>query len=211
MGLRGVAVVVRRILGLAKRHESQCRQSWHGSPRIPSYPSFAMPSWLPTFFFALERMGITTSETHARTIPGILCSGGFLPRRTETASQVTYTARAMKQVPTILILNRSFLSRLSSSASTDILHSSVAPEVTSMKLSIPKPTSEMLPAITPAMTATNPSRLFQPIVKYSSRLPRSTTVLRVAANSVTARAYQYWGGLRCRTALLCQSQLTCGR
>ena len=45
-----------------------------------------------------------------------------------------------------------------------------------MKLSIPKPTSEMLPAIPPAMTATKPSRLFQAIVKYSSRFPRSAIV-----------------------------------
>jgi len=64
-----------------------------------------------------------------------------------------------------------------------------------MKLSIPKLTSEMLPAIPPAMTAAKPSRLFQAIVKYSSRFPRSAIVFRVAANSVTARAYQCPGGV----------------
>src|SRR2546421_414728 len=38
------------------------------------------------------------------------------------------------------------------SASTGILHSSAVPDVTSMKLSIPNPTSEMLPATAPAIT-----------------------------------------------------------
>lgn len=150
----------------------------------------ALPNSLPTFFLAWERMGMTTSETHARTMPGKLCSAVFLARRSETPSYVTYTARAMKQAPTILILSRSFLSRLPSSASTDILHSRVAPEVTSIKLSIPNPTSEMLPAIAPAITATRPSRLFQAMVKYSSRFPRRASVLRVVTNSVTTRAYQ---------------------
>ena len=36
-------------------------------------------------------------------------------------------------------------------------HSKTDPDVTSMKLSIPKPTSEMLPASAPATTATRPS------------------------------------------------------
>jgi hypothetical protein len=35
----------------------------------------APPSAFPTFRLALERMGITTKETQARTIPGMLCSG----------------------------------------------------------------------------------------------------------------------------------------
>src|SRR2546422_7232433 len=74
----------------------------------------------------------------------------------------------MKQKPTILRLSFSFRSRLSTSASTDILQSNVAPDVTSMKLSIPKPTSEMLPASTPAATAIKPSRVFHTIVKYSA-------------------------------------------
>src|SRR6266851_7158799 len=47
-----------------------------------------------------------------------------------------------------------------------------------MKLSIPKPTREMLPAIAPAMTATNPSTAFHAIVKYSSLRPCRTTVVR---------------------------------
>ena len=81
--------------------------------------------------------------------------------------------RAMKQAPTTFRLIFSFRSRLCSSASTDILHSKVLPDVTSMKLSIPKPMSEMLPAIAPEITATNPSRVFHAMVKYSSRLPCS--------------------------------------
>jgi hypothetical protein len=60
------------------------------------------------------------------------------------------------------------------SESTDIRHSNTAPDVTSMKLSIPKPTSEMLPANAPAMTAVKPSRAFHPTVKYSSLRPRPT-------------------------------------
>jgi hypothetical protein len=39
------------------------------------------------------------------------------------------------------------------------------------RYSIPKPTSEMLPACTPATTATSPSRLFHAMVKYSKRFP----------------------------------------
>jgi hypothetical protein len=50
--------------------------------------------------------------------------------------------------------------------------------VTSIKLSIPKPTSEILPAIAPAMTATNPSKVFHPMVKYSSLCPRTTAAER---------------------------------
>src|SRR2546425_12422357 len=44
-------------------------------------------------------------------------------------------ASAMKQAPTILMLSLSLLSRRYLSASTDILQRSVAPDVTSMKLS----------------------------------------------------------------------------
>jgi len=61
---------------------------------------------------------------------------------------------------------------LARSASTDILQSKVLPEVTSMKLSTPKPRSETLPATAPEITATSPSRVFHAIVKYSSRFPR---------------------------------------
>src|SRR5882724_952688 len=46
-----------------------------------------------------------------------------------------------------------------------------APEGTSMKLSIPKPTSEMRPANQPAITATKPSATFHAIVKYASFRP----------------------------------------
>src|SRR5579863_2699687 len=96
----------------------------------------------------------------------------------------------MKQMPTILRLSFSFRSRLSTSESTDILQSSVVPEVTSMKLSIPKPTREMLPATIPAQTAISPSREFQAIVKYSSRLPRCAIAWRAIVNSFMLQAYQ---------------------
>ncbi len=72
-------------------------------------------------------------------------------------------ARARKQTPTILRLNLSFRSRLSASASTDMRQRSVAPDVTSMRLSIPKPTSETLPATTPAAIPMRPSKLFHAI------------------------------------------------
>src|SRR4029077_7776390 len=52
------------------------------------------------------------------------------------------------------------------------------PDTTSMKLSTPNPTSDILPGIAPAATAKIPSRLFQAIVKYSSRLPRSAMARR---------------------------------
>jgi len=90
----------------------------------------------------------------------------------------------MKQNPTILRLSRSFRSRFCRSASTDILQSKVAPDVTSIKLSNPKPTSEMLPATSPAVTPTRPSRLFQATVKYSSRFPRWAIARRVGTNSL---------------------------
>ena len=47
-----------------------------------------------------------------------------------------------------------------------------------MKLSTPKPTREMLPAATPAAIAIQPSRVFQPMVKYSRRLPRAALCCR---------------------------------
>jgi len=50
-----------------------------------------------------------------------------------------------------------------------------------MKLSIPKPTSEMLPATIPETSAITPSSVFRTMVKYSSLRPRSTTVGRSKA------------------------------
>ena len=85
-----------------------------------------------------------------------------------------YAAKARKQAPTIFSARLSFLSRRCTSASTDIRHSNTDPDVTSMKLSIPKPTSEMLPAIAPATTATKPSKAFHAMVKYSSLRPWRT-------------------------------------
>ncbi len=88
----------------------------------------------------------------------------------------------MKHTPTIRRLTFSFRSRSFSSSSTAILHINTPPDVTSMKLSIPKPTREMLPASTPAAAnATSPSRLFQTIVKYSNRFPRKAICWRVIA------------------------------
>src|SRR5437660_9709664 len=57
-----------------------------------------------------------------------------------------------------------------------------------MKLSTPKPTSEMLPARTPAKTATKPSRAFHATVKYSSLRPRRTNAVRskMAVPSISA-------------------------
>src|SRR5882724_8755294 len=82
-----------------------------------------------------------------------------------------YAASRRKQTPTTLRARLSFSSRRCTSASTDILHSKTDPDVTSMKLSIPKPTSKMLPAIAPATTATRPSKAFHVMVKYSSLRP----------------------------------------
>jgi hypothetical protein len=60
-----------------------------------------------------------------------------------------------------------------------------------MKLSIPKPTSEILPAITPAMTAKRPSMAFHTMVKYSSLRPRCTIVVRLTtALSLISLLYQ---------------------
>src|SRR5215467_5048408 len=70
-------------------------------------------------------------------------------------------------------LRRSSRSRCCTSASTCILHSRVAPDVISMKLSIPNPNNQMLPAMASKTMATTPSRLFHAIVKYSNRFPRS--------------------------------------
>lgn len=95
---------------------------------------------------------------------------------------------ASVKTPTILTAHISFNSRPCTSESTDMRHSKTDPDVTSMKLSTPKPTSEMLPAIAPATTATRPSNAFHPIVKYSSLRPRSTTAVRstTVVSAITA-------------------------
>src|SRR5207244_8917609 len=106
----------------------------------------------------------------------------------------------MKQKPTILRLSFSFRSRLSTSASTDILQSNVAPDVTSMKPSTPKPTREILPASTPAATPIKPSRVFHTIVKYSSRLPRWAIAWREIVTSLILEAYQQFPAASSRQA-----------
>src|SRR6266403_4629993 len=95
-------------------------------------------------------------------------------------------ASTKKHTPTILNARLSFSSRRCTSASTDILQSNTEPEVTSIKLSTPKPTNEMLPAITPIKTASKPSIAFHVMVKYSSLRPRCTRAARSSATvSVT--------------------------
>src|ERR1700688_1869564 len=116
-------------------------------------------------------------------------------------------ARATKQMPTSLRLSFSVRSRLSTSASTDILQSNVAPDVTSMKLSIRKPTREMLHAMTPAATAIKPSRQFHTMVKYSSCLPRCEIDWRAVVISLMLEAYQVT--LLHRWIATCSPALTC--
>src|SRR5689334_21650750 len=82
-----------------------------------------------------------------------------------------YAESPRKQMPTIFRVSRSFCSRLSSSAMADKRHNTATAEVTSIKLSTPKPTRETLPAMIPVANAANPSRQFHPMVRYSSRLP----------------------------------------
>ena len=90
-----------------------------------------------------------------------------------------------KHTPTIFRLSFSLRSRFWTSASIDILQSSTPPDVTSMKLSIPNLTREMLPASAPATSATSPSKLFHVIVKYSNCFPRRATACRSSAISTT--------------------------
>jgi hypothetical protein len=100
--------------------------------------------------FARDSGGMTTNEAHASATPMTLSSGFLRVNRFEMASNATNAASARNEAPTICSV--SFFSRRSrfgTSASVDIRHSSAAPDVTSMKLSTPKPTSEMLPAIAP--------------------------------------------------------------
>ncbi len=59
-----------------------------------------------------------------------------------------------------------------------------------MKLSIPKPTKETLPASSPALTAIRPSRLFYAIVKYSICFPRWAITARAIGNLLIQEGYQ---------------------
>ena len=126
---------------------------------------------------------------------------GVFLTMSDTDSNVTYAARTRKQVPTIRRLRRSLRSRLSASASAPIRQRSAVPEMTSMRLSVPKPTREMLPAIAPAMTATSPSRVFHPIVKYSSRFPRRAICWRIASSIAPRIAPVRQGLQRCDRAI----------
>jgi len=146
----------------------------------------ALPSCSPTRFFAWERSGIATKAAQAIIIPAMLCAGACLRNRLEMATKATYTESARKQLPTILRVTRSFCSRLSSSAIRDKRHSNATAEVTSIKLSTPKPIREILPAMNPVAIAPIPSRLFHPIVKYSRRLPRRAMMANSDVSSGTA-------------------------
>src|SRR5262249_17864517 len=126
-------------------------------------------------------------DAHANAMPGRLVSGALRATRSPMADHVTYAANARKLTPTMRSVSRSRRSRWHASASTAIRQSSAAPELTSMKLSTPNPTSEILPPSAPAPTATRPSRLFQPIVKYSRRRPRPASAARsIAIDSASA-------------------------
>src|SRR5262245_7594593 len=87
-------------------------------------------------------------------------------------------ARTIKQPPTMRSVIASIRSRFFSSTSIESRQRSAAPEVTSIKLSKPKPTSAMLPAISPDRIATSPSSKFHAMVKYSSWRPRLTRFAR---------------------------------
>ena len=143
----------------------------------------ALPSNVPTLRLARASNGITTSDTHARTMPGMLCAEASCCIKSRIDSYAMYAASARKPRPTVRNASRSFRSRRSTSASTLMRHSNAAPEVTSMKLSTPNPTREMLPATAPATIATTPSRLFHPMVKYSSLRPRRATATRSITKS----------------------------
>lgn len=121
---------------------------------------------------------MATRAAQATTIPATLCAGECFCSRLEIATKATYTASARKHAPTILSVKRSFFSRLSSSAMTDSRHNNAMAEVTSIKLSTPKPTREILPEIIPVVNAPSPSRLFHPMVKYSRRLPRRAAMAK---------------------------------
>ena len=70
----------------------------------------------------------------------------------------------------------------SGSRSRESRQSSAAPELTSMALSSPNPTSETEPAIRPAAIEITPSRQLYAMVKYSSRRPRRSQKARPAAS-----------------------------
>src|SRR5579864_7226224 len=81
-------------------------------------------------------------------------------------------ARRRKQRPTIRSARFSLRSRCAIFMSTDIRPSRAQPDASSIRLSAPNPSREMLPAATPAQTATAASIAFQAIVRYSSLRPR---------------------------------------
>jgi hypothetical protein len=139
-----------------------------------------------------ESRGIATRAAHAIAIPATLCAGECFCSRLEMATKATYTESATKQAPTILSVKRSFFSRLPSSAITDNRYSNATAEVTSIKLSTPKPTREILPEIIPVVNAANPSKLFHPMVKYSRRLPRLAMIDKSALCGTTDSTLESW-------------------
>src|SRR5215469_9686627 len=121
---------------------------------------------------------------HARAIPSGLCSGALLCKRSSTDSTPIYAASSKKQIPTMRSVRRSFSSRRDASGSTDIRQSRAAPEVTSIKLSKPKPVSEILLAIAPSVSANKPSTAFHATVRYSRFRPLRTIRARLANPSI---------------------------
>jgi len=63
----------------------------------------------------------------------------------------------------------------------------------------PKPIRATLPAKNPAATATAHSTRFQPMVRYSSEIPRRTCSDRVSASVDTARCYRFCAPLEYST------------
>jgi len=135
---------------------------------------------------------MATRAAQAIAIPAMLCAGECFCSRLEMATKATYTESARKQAPTILSVKRSFFSRLPSSAMTDSRHSNATADVTSIKLSTPKPTREILPEIIPVVNAASPSKLFHPMVKYSRRLPRWTMIAESALCGTTDFTLESW-------------------
>ena len=114
-------------------------------------------------------------------IPAGLRSGASPLTRDLTASKVTYAARSRKLTPTIFKARRSACRALRPRRSARKRQSKMPPDDVSMKESTPKPIRAMLPLTTPLPTATTPSIMFQPIVKYSRRIPRCSCGIRPSA------------------------------
>jgi len=74
----------------------------------------------------------------------------------------------------------------------NVLESNAAPDINSIKLSIPNPTREILPAMAPRVIANKPSTAFHAMVKYSRFRPRCEADARRAriVLSLTSPVYK---------------------